>query len=83
MYIYTFLYVHIYFFINIFYWVFDTVHYNIENWVWICWSGLDSNSRHFELHVDGPNFFIGAHSPPRVAIHSRNTIVRTQISCSQ
>ena len=27
-----------------FYWVFDTVHYNIENWVWNCWSGLDSNS---------------------------------------
>ena len=21
-----------------FYWVYDTVHYNIENWVWICWS---------------------------------------------
>ena len=24
-----------YFFLNIFYWVFDAVHYNIDNWVWM------------------------------------------------
>ena len=29
----------------------DTMHYNIKNWVWICWSGQDSNSRRHVLHA--------------------------------
>ena len=27
------------------------MHYNIKNWVWICWSGQDSNSRRLVLHA--------------------------------
>ena len=30
---------------------YDTIHYNIKNWVWICWSGQDSNSRRHVLHA--------------------------------
>ena len=26
-------------------------YYNIKNWVWICWSGQDSNSRRYVLHA--------------------------------
>ena len=51
-----------------------TIYYNIDNWVCICWSGQESNYRRHGLHVVGPHFFIGVHYPPRVAIHSRNTI---------
>ena len=27
------------------------MHYNTKNWVWICWSGQDSNSRRQVLHA--------------------------------
>ena len=30
---------------------YDTMYYNIKNWVWICWSGQDSNFRRDILHA--------------------------------
>ena len=68
-----------FFFIKyIFIGVFHTFYYyNIENWVWICWSGQDSNSRRQVLRVENLILSLEDSCPPRVAIHSRNTIVRT------
>ena len=49
-----------------------TIYYNIENWVWTCWSYRPG------LELSLPcSCLIGGHCPPRVAIHSRSTIVRT------
>ena len=44
------------FFENILLDFFHTVYYNIENWVWIYWSGPESNCRRHMLHVEGPGF---------------------------
>ena len=39
------------------------MHFNIVNWVWICWSGQDSNSGCHVLHVVGPIFIIREQLP--------------------
>ena len=55
---------------------FDTVHHNIKNWVWICWSGQDSNSRRYRAACCRPNLVTGEQCLPGVAnaILSKNTI---------
>ena len=41
----------VFLFSNIFYWFFNIVHNNIENWVWTLESGQDSNSRPTGLYA--------------------------------